>query len=107
MKKLPKTLTKDGFTLTLIKRQGRTAIYKQSRKGMYHVAYEVIIPNVYNRDFNGAEVEPYESYPGAGEWGRKGWTFLDSDKANNKLEEINESKNDSSTKTGRDSTRRN
>lgn len=92
MKKLPNTLSKDGFTLTLVKRQGRAALYRQKGPGRGEEAFEVIIPNVYSRDFNGDQVEPYESYPGAGEWGRKGWTFLNKDKANQKLKELNEKK---------------
>lgn len=90
MKLLPKTLGKDGFDLTLVRREGRAAIYRQTLRGEERVppAFEVIIPNVYSRNFSGP-CEPYESYPGGGEWGRKGWTFLSLEAAEAKLEALN------------------
>jgi hypothetical protein len=77
MRKLPKKLRKEGFDLELVERKGHVCIYR------HHLPfndednddYEVVIPNLYNRDFNGNKVETYESYPGTNQWGSKGFTI--------------------------------
>ena len=89
MTPLPTTLSKGGFELTLVSRKGKTSIYRQHwRSGNPdNDAYEVVLPRVFNTDFRGQPVEPYESYPVSEEWGKRGWTFTTLAGAQNKLEE--------------------
>lgn len=74
---LPKQLSRDGFELTLIERKNSRAIYRQHLKGgnPTNDAFEVIIPNVWKKDREGKDCEPWESYPHQNQWGKKGWTF--------------------------------
>jgi hypothetical protein len=78
-----------GFELTLIRRIGRAAIYRQHLPGGNpdHDAYEVVLPQSRNTNHKGEPVEPYEGYPAAELWGKKGWTFTSLAKALQKLKE--------------------
>jgi hypothetical protein len=90
MTPLPSVIRKAGFELTMIRRVGRVAIYRQHLPGGNpdHDAYEVILPQVRNTNHEGQPVEPYEGYPSAESWGKKGWTFTDLPKAVQKLEKL-------------------
>src|SRR5213596_2853447 len=90
MTPLPASISKAGFELTLIKRVGRLAIYRQHLPGGNpdHDAYEVILPQVRNTDHKGQPVEVYEGYPVAESWGKKGWTFTSLAKAVQKLKKL-------------------
>jgi len=90
MKPLPPVIRKAGFELTLIRRVDRVAIYRQHLPGgnPEHDAYEVILPQVRNTNHDGEPVEPYEAYPSAESWGKKGWTFTGLAKAVQKLEQL-------------------
>jgi hypothetical protein len=87
MTPLPAVIRKAGFKLTLIRRVGRVAIYRQHLPGGNpdHDAYEVILPQVRDTNHKGQPVEPYEGYPSAESWGKKGWTFTGLAKAIEKL----------------------
>jgi hypothetical protein len=88
MTPLPRVIRKGGFELRMLKRVGRAVIYRQ------HVsdgnpdcdAYEVILPQPRNTDHNGKPIAPYEGYPSAGSWGKKGWTFTSLAKALQKVQ---------------------
>ena len=90
MTPLPAVISKGGFKLTTVRRAGRAAIYRQHFPGANpdHDAYEVILPQVRNTNHKGQYVEPYEAYPAAESWGKKGWTFTSLAKAVQKLEEL-------------------
>ena len=90
MTPLPATVRKAGFELTRIERVGRVAIYRQHLPGADadHDAYEVILLQVRNTNHKGELVEPYEGYPAAESWGKKGWTFTGLAKAVQKLKEL-------------------
>jgi hypothetical protein len=90
MTPLPAVIRKAGFELTLIRRVGRVAIYRQHlpRAKPDHDAYEVILAQVRTTNHNGEPVEPYEGYPAAESWGKKGWTFTSLAKAIQKLKEM-------------------
>jgi len=92
MTSLPTTVHKDKFELALVRRVGRVAIYRQHRPvgNPDHDAYEVILAQVRNTNHKGQPVGPYEGYPAAGSWGKKGWTFTDMAKAVQKLNELAE-----------------
>ena len=83
-------IRKGGFELTLIRRVGRVALYRQHLPGGNpdHDAYEVILPQVRNTNHEGEPVAPYEGYPTAESWGKKGWTFTSLAKAVQKLKKL-------------------
>ncbi len=90
MTSLPAVVGKAGFELTMIRRVGRAAIYRQHLPSGNpdHDAYEVIVPQVRNTDYRGQPVEPYEGYPAAESWGKKGWTFTGFAQAAQKLKQV-------------------
>jgi hypothetical protein len=90
MSPLPTVIRKGGFELTLIRRVGRVALYRQHLPGGNpdHDAYEVILPQLRDTDHTGQPVEPYEGYPAAEAWGQKGWTFTCLTKAVQKLKHL-------------------
>jgi hypothetical protein len=87
---LPAVTRKGGFELTMVKRVGRIAIYRQHLPGgdPDHDAYEVILPQVRNTNHKGEPVEAYEGYPAAESWGKKGWTFTSLTRAAQKLKQL-------------------
>jgi hypothetical protein len=92
MTPLPTTVHKDKFELVVVRRIGRVAIYRQHRPGGNpgHDAYEVILAQVRNTNHTGQPVDPYEGYPAAGSWGKKGWTFTDLPGAVQKLKQLSQ-----------------
>jgi hypothetical protein len=76
---LPTVIRKGGFELTMIRRAGPVAVYRQHFPGGEpdHDAYEVILAQERNTNHKGEFVRPYEAYPAAESWGKKGWTFTD------------------------------
>lgn len=89
---LPAVMRKAGFELTLIKRRGQAAIYRQHFPGANpdHDAFEVILAQCRTTNHKGQAVEPYEGYPATESWGRKGWTFTSLAKALQKLNRLAE-----------------
>ena len=87
---LPPIIRKAGFELTLIRRIGRAAIYRQHVLGGNpdHDAYEVILAQIRTTNHKGEPVESYEGYPAAESWGKKGWTFTGLAKAVQKLKQL-------------------
>ncbi|SRR6266478_9951194 len=87
---LPAVTRKAGFELTMVKRIGRVAIYRQHlpNGNPGHDAFEVILPQVRNTNHKGQPVELYEGYPPAESWGKKGWTFTSLAKAVQKLKKL-------------------
>jgi hypothetical protein len=92
MTPLPTVICKGGFDLTLVRRGGRAAIYRQHFRGdsPNHDAYEVILPQCRNTNYSGQLIDPYKGYPPAESWGRKGWTFTSLGKAVQKLNRLAE-----------------
>ena len=87
MTRLAAVIRKGGFKLTTVRRVGRVAIYRQHLPGCNPAtdSYEVVPPPIRNTNHNGQPVEPYETYPSAESWGKKGWTFTSLGKAAEKL----------------------
>src|SRR5258707_15403262 len=92
MTPLPTLIRRGGFELTMVRREGRAAIYRQHLPGgnPNHDAYEVVLPQIRNTNHEGEPVEPYEGYPAAESWGKKGWTFTDLAKAVQKFQWLTE-----------------
>lgn len=87
---LPVIMAKGGFELRMVRRQGRAAIYRQHLPGGNpdHDVYEIIMPESRNTNYKGEPVEPYEAYPSAESWGKKGWTFASLATAVQKLTQL-------------------
>jgi hypothetical protein len=90
MTPLPAVIRKNGFELTMVRRVGRLAIYRQHLPGgnSDHDAYEVILAQTRDTNHDGEAVEPYECYPAAESWGKKGWTFTSLAKAVQKIKQL-------------------
>jgi hypothetical protein len=90
-KPLPKEFRRDGFTHTLIAREGNVAIYEQCSIGSPDpsVCYEVIrIRRRESFQIEGRLIEASEIYPRPEDWGSNGWTMLSRDAAFDKLREV-------------------
>jgi hypothetical protein len=90
-KPLPKEFRRDGFTYTLIAREGDVAIYEQCSIGSPDpsVCYEVIrIRRRESFQIDGKLIEASEIYPRPEHWGSNGWTVLSRDAAFDKLREV-------------------
>src|SRR5206468_3809867 len=57
-------------------------------RNLGHDAYEVILVQVRNTNHKGEPVDPYEGYPAAESWGKKGWTFTTPVEAIEELEQL-------------------
>jgi hypothetical protein len=87
MKILEKELTFGGFNLKQVLRDGKFAIYKQTKKGWKLKRFEVIIIESHNGyDLAGQHFPPSEVYPSSNQWGLKGFTELTYEAAIQKLE---------------------
>lgn len=85
---LKKKFIKNGFTFSEVKRIKNFAIYKkQKTKKIF--TYEVIYINTHNGyEIAGNKIEPSEVYPCTNEWGWRGYTFLELDSAEKKLNQM-------------------
>jgi hypothetical protein len=73
-----------GFHYKQVAREGRVAIYSQAWSEIKNpsVAYEVVrIKALPDRMMFGKLVPAHEAYPGSEEWGERGWTYTDLDRA--------------------------
>ena len=78
---LPEEFTKAKFTYTQIDREGDIAVYERMEEGltMPLLDYECIII---------ITTDGKEYYPGASNWGSKGWTYPEYEEALIKFEEL-------------------
>jgi hypothetical protein len=90
MTPLAAVIRKNGFELRVMRRAGRAGIYRQHFPGSNpdHDAYELIVPQTRNTNYKGEPVKPYEGYPAAESWGKKGWTFTTLPEAVEKLKQL-------------------
>jgi hypothetical protein len=77
MKPLSKDITHRGFRYRQVAREGDVAVYSQSFVGGNRIfAYEVIIIGSHDHiEIMGKHVDPAETYPAEGQWGKKGFTI--------------------------------
>lgn len=83
---LPISFAKNGFSLHQIARDTNAAIYRQTRKGfsIEIEAFEVIRPVITTKAFIEGQWQscpPREIYPSAEQWGERGWTYQDRERA--------------------------
>jgi hypothetical protein len=87
-KKLKDKFIKNGFNFKLLKREGDKAIYEK-RKSKLNYCYEVILIARHDGYSLGENyLEPAETYPSSSQWGEKGWTFKDLNKAEEKFNNL-------------------
>lgn len=88
MQLLPEKFKKQGFDYEQIERNALTAIYSQSLDGEVR-AYEVIRVTVAPAgEIMGNPVVEREIMPGAEQWGIRGWTYWNLEKAQSRAREL-------------------
>ena len=81
-KTIPTQFKKKGFVYTQLKREGKRAIFQQTRDGSSLNNYEVVKIGRHNGYvMGGMTIEPAETYPGSSLWGITGWTCCSIDEA--------------------------
>ena len=94
MKLLAEQFTKKKWDHTQISREGDIAIYERRKFDVPEPHWEVIKICHHNgfklKDAEGKEVfiPPAETYPSSEQWGAKGFTYNDKDKAFEKFREL-------------------
>ena len=86
MKILDKKIHYNGFDFTQMYRDGKFAIYKQTKKKWKSAVYEAIIIESHNGyELAGQKFPPSEMYPSSAQWGIKGFTELTYEDALDKI----------------------
>jgi hypothetical protein len=81
-KTIPTSFKKKGFTYNQLKREGKKAIFQQTREGSSLNNYEVVKIGRHNGYvMGGMNIEPAETYPGSSLWGITAWTCSSIDAA--------------------------
>ena len=81
-KTIPTQFNKKGFTYTQLKREGKRAIFEQTRTGSAVHNYEVVKIGRHNGYvMGGMAIAPAETYPGSSLWGITAWTCSSMDAA--------------------------
>ena len=81
-KTIPTQFKKKGFTYTQLKREGKRAIFQQTRADSVVNNYEVVKIGRHNGyTMGGMSIEPAETYPGSSLWGITAWTCSSIDAA--------------------------
>ena len=94
MNPAPTTFTESGFSHEQRLRWKMIALYERQKGGARHWEVVILTPEI-EKHFpatekhpNGRSTPAHERYPGAEEWGHKGWTFNGKDNAEAKYEEL-------------------
>jgi len=89
-KVIPTTFKKKGFTYTQLKREGKRAIFQQTRAGSCVNNYEVVKIGRHNGYImGGVAIAPAETYPGSSLWGITAWTCCSLEEATKRYEGLN------------------
>ena len=88
-KTIPTSFKKKGFTYNQLKREGKRAIFQQTREGSSLNNYEVVKIGRHNGYvMGGMSIEPAETYPGSSLWGITAWTCTSIDEALKRYETL-------------------
>ena len=88
-KTIPTQFKKKGFVYTQLKREGKRAIFQQTRAGSAVNNYEVVKIGRHNGYvMGGMNIEPAETYPGSSLWGITAWTCSSIDAAMTRYEAL-------------------
>jgi len=89
MKILEKEFTYKGFIFNQLYRDGKFAIYEQSREDFKVKKYEAVVIESHNGyDLAGQHFPPAEMYPSSTQWGVKGFTLDSYDDALYKIKHL-------------------
>jgi hypothetical protein len=89
-KTIPTQFKKKGFTYTQLKREGKRAIFQQTRAGSVVNNYEVVKIGRHNGYvMGGSSIEPAETYPGSSLWGITAWTCSSIESAMQRYDALN------------------
>ena len=78
-----------GFDYRQIERRGDVAMFAQTKPGLLHTWYEVVLVQRHDAYEKGdVKIEAAETMPSTSQWGRLGWTFRDAKKAKNRFDEL-------------------
>ena len=87
MREIPQQYTKDGYTHTLLQRDGKVAIYEQRKGDILYFETVVIRKRTADNDFVGTKAGD-EYIPSSSEWGIYGWTYTSYEQAREKMSKI-------------------
>ena len=88
-KTIPTQFKKKGFVYTQLKREGKRAIFQQTREGSSLNNYEGVKIGRHNGYvMGGMAIEPAETYPGSSLWGITAWTCTSIDEALKRYETL-------------------
>ena len=88
-KTIPTSFKKKGFTYNQLKREGKRAIFQQTREGSSLNNYEVVKIGRHNGYLmGGVMIAPAETYPGSSLWGITAWTCCSIDEALKRYETL-------------------
>ena len=86
MKILEKDFTNRDFRYKQMHRDGKFAIYEQTKEGFESKWFEAIVIESHNGyEIAGNVIPPSEMYPNGNQWGDKGFTFHSYDEAMDKI----------------------
>lgn len=78
-----------GFDYHQIDRKGDVALFMQTKPGLLHTWYEVVVVQRHEAyEIGGAKVEAAETMPSTSQWGRLGWTYRDEKSAKVRFDEL-------------------
>lgn len=78
-----------GFDYRQIERKGDVALFAQTKPGLLHTWYEVVVVQRHDEyEIGGAKVEAAETMPSTSQWGRLGWTYRDEKSAKVRFDEL-------------------
>ena len=77
--------SRNGYKFELLIRIGDNALYEGSREGFASTFETIRIQSHNGREIHGTWVDPAEYPPSNTQWGTKGWTYNNYDKAFDKL----------------------
>jgi hypothetical protein len=93
MREIPNSYYREGFTYTLLKRDGNVAIYEQRRTydtpDKDFVRYETVIIRKHTKDNDFVGTKAGDEYlPNPAAWGSYGWTYITFEQACEKMSKI-------------------
>lgn len=88
MTPLPDIFRNDSFDVRLLNRAGAVALLSKS-KPAGRVSYEVVrLIRVPEREMFGRVIPAHEAMPASEQWGERGWTYCDRDRAEAKFRKL-------------------
>lgn len=88
MKPLPETFRQDGFDFTMLRREGRVAMFRKA-KSERNTGFEVVIVQWRpEHEWQGKIYPASEAMPGNELWGKQGWSQVTREAADARFREL-------------------